>query len=115
MENKKMKYPMKKELVDGLITKFNYPKSGAMIVASKLLHLQVFLKPLFIDWWFNEIKPSIKLEGYTFERLTDSYKMNPIAAFLTLDWLSRDPKQARISLEHGYDFINTGTVINKKK
>ncbi len=37
------------------------------------------------------------------------HKMNPIAAFLTLDWLIREPEQAIESLKHGYDFIKTDT------
>ncbi len=49
-----MKYPLKKELIDELITRFGYPKSGAALVSSKLLHLQQPIKSIFKDWWLME-------------------------------------------------------------
>ena len=102
-----MKYLLKKELVDGLITKFGYPKSGAALVSGKLLHLQRPIKSIFKDWWLLGENPDVEIEGYTFESLMELHKMNPIAAFLTLDWLIREPERAKESLKHGYDYVET--------
>jgi len=51
------------------------------------------------------IAPSIELEGYSIERLKKEFGMNPIGAFLTLDWLKKEPEEAKKSLERGYDEI----------
>jgi hypothetical protein len=110
-----MKYPLKKELVDGLITKYGYPKSGATLVSSKLLHLQRPINSMFRDWWLFGEKPNVDIEGYTFESLMELHNMNPIAAFLTLDWLMREPERAKESLKHGYDFIETDSESKLKK
>lgn len=100
-----MKYPLKKELVENLITRYGYPKSGAKLVACKLLHLQQPIKSMFARWWLLDEKPIVEVEGYTFGSLTESYKMTTIAVFLTLDWLIREPEPARKSLSKGNDFI----------
>ena len=105
-----MKSPLKKELVDGLITRFGYPKSGANLISSKLVHLQQPIKSAFKDWWLLGEKPNAEIEGYTFESLMESHGMNPIAAFLTLDWLIREPQRAKESLNRGHDFIKTGSA-----
>ena len=106
-----MRYPIKKDIVNRLIVEFDYPEYGAVIAARKLLHLQGSIRLLFIDWWFQGKKPSLDVEGYTFESLTESYKMNPIAAFLTLDWLIREPERAKGSLRRGHDILR----IDRKK
>ena len=108
-----MKYPLKKDIINRLIAEFDYPEYGAALVAKKLLHLQGSIKPLFTDWWYIGKKPLVDVEEYTFESLTESYKMNPIAAFLTLDWLVREPKRAKESLKHGHDYIMTDLSVIK--
>lgn len=51
------------------------------------------------------ILPQLLIEGYSFERLKKEFNMNPIAAFLTFDWLKKEPEEARKALERGYDEI----------
>ena len=41
----------------------------------------------------------------TIQRLIEQHNMKPIAAFLTLDWLSREPEAAIASLKCGYDRV----------
>ena len=42
--------------------------------------------------------PKLSIAGYTLQRLIDEHGMLPVAAFLTLDWLLRDPARATASL-----------------
>jgi len=35
----------------------------------------------------------------------NEFDMNPIAGFLTLDWLMKEPEKAKLTLEQGYDTI----------
>lgn len=51
------------------------------------------------------ILPKLLVEGYSFERLKKEFGMNPIAVFLTLDWLKKEPGKANEALEQGYDKI----------
>lgn len=53
----------------------------------------------------NEEYEGIEIEGYTIEKLSDEYGMNEIAALLTLDWLKKEPENAKASLERGYDEV----------
>jgi hypothetical protein len=45
--------------------------------------------------------PKITLEGYTFKDLIHQYGMKPIGAFITMDWLKREPEKATEVLERG--------------
>ena len=48
------------------------------------------------------------------KELIKSYEMNPIAAFLTLDWLKREPAIAEKMLKRGFDsFTKKKTSIDK--
>ena len=63
------------------------------------------LQPIVLDnfeAWLNEGKiPDIEIEGYSYRILVNDYGMKPVGAFLTLDWLCRDPQKASLSLKKG--------------
>jgi hypothetical protein len=97
---------MDTEIIKGRLTKeFGYPPKGAELVAHQLLQLNPRLYDEFTIWWQNGIVPEIEIEGYTLKRLMNEHSMNPIASFLTLDWLLRDPEKAKASLEKGHDHV----------
>lgn len=54
----------------------------------------------------NKEAPEINLLGYTVETLKINHGMNEIAAYLTLDWILKEPDQALHSLEKGHDKVN---------
>jgi hypothetical protein len=99
----------KDDLIPRLISEFGYPPKGAQIVGEKLVKSSPQIQQAFIRFWEAGEIPSMVVEGYTVSRLADEHGMKPIAALLTLDWLIRDPVQAKISLHKGHDF-----VISKK-
>jgi hypothetical protein len=45
------------------------------------------------------------VQGYTAQRLVDEYQFTPPNAFVTLDWLIREPAKAVKALSEGYDII----------
>jgi hypothetical protein len=47
----------------------------------------------------------LDVHGLTVDTLQRQHGMTPIAAFLTLDWLSRDPEAALASLHKGHDHL----------
>ena len=94
------------EIVKRLIDEFGYSEYGAQIVAKKLLPSVPEVKSAFFSWWqTGMIDNELEVEGYSVIRLLSEHDMTPIGAFLTLDWLFRDPSAAINSLEKGHDII----------
>ncbi len=74
-----------------------------------LLAMQPDIQNSFIDWWHHGIIPSSpQYEGHTPASLTTDYHLQPVAAFLTLDWLATEPEMANKALSEGYDEILPG-------
>lgn len=67
----------------------------------KIKSMNEDLKTAFFNWCNNGQTPDIAVEGFSFESLVKDYKMNPIGAFLTLDWLCREPEKAIKNLKRG--------------
>ena len=88
-----------------LVNEFRYPPQGARPVAAKLAALSPVVAAAFDQWWSTGMLPQIEVEGYTPQELINNYRMNPIAAILTLDWLQREPKRALASLRKGHDDV----------
>ena len=95
----------KHTIIDELSTKYGYDFRGAVIVANKLEKLNPQLASLFMQWRQDGVIPQIEIEGFTIPRLITEHDMKPIAAFLTLDWLLREPLRAIASLKKGKDHI----------
>ena len=99
------------ELIPRLVAEFGYPPKGAQLVAQKLVNCTPQIKDAFEKFWQNGEMPLFEVEGYTFSRLADEHGMKPMAAFLTLDWLIREPKRAKASLRKGHDVAGKRMAI----
>ncbi len=88
-----------------LESEFGYPSAGARLIADKLAAATPEVRAAFIDWWETGKLPAFAVEGYTANRLVEEHSMRPIAALLTLDWLIREPEQAKASLRKGHDHV----------
>ena len=93
------------EAIQRLMIEFGYPLRGAILVWDKLENISSTLTPDFTLWWEQGKLPDIEINGYKFDQLIAEHRMNPIAAFLTLDWLIREPQAAQESLKKGHDQI----------
>ncbi len=94
------------DLIDRLISDFGYTLDRAPSVARKINAFPLALKSSFWKWWQTGIlDEDLQVEGFTIGWLIRSRGMKPIAAFLALDWLSRDPEKARATISRGYDTI----------
>ena len=69
--------------------------------AEKIEHFQPKVKKAFIGWVASGQESNIEVQGYSFARLRQDYGMKAIGAFITLDWLIRDPENATRSLNRG--------------
>jgi hypothetical protein len=92
--------------IQRLIEEFGYTESKAIMIWTKIKEISPDLFITFVEWWESGDQPNVIEGGLTYKELTTEYSMNPIAAFLTLDWLKRDPKTAKVSLKKGHDTIN---------
>lgn len=94
------------QVKDRLVREYGYSSSGVEIIAAQLLRLEPQLSAAFEEWWNSGNVPKAEIEGYSFERLQNEHGMNPIAAFLTLDWLLREPEKAKVALSKGHDRLS---------
>lgn len=59
------------------------------------------IKAAFEEWVDSNVIPTIKIEGWSYNKLVEKFKMRPVAAFLALDWLTREPEKASKALKLG--------------
>ena len=69
--------------------------------SEKLEKLQPEILSAFTQWLSDGKTPSISIENFSFQDLTMKFGMTPVGAFITLDWLVREPEKAKRSLERG--------------
>lgn len=93
-------------LIPRLIQEFGYPRAGAELIAGKLINSCEIVWDSFWAWWQSGETPKIAVEGYSVASLAEKHSMKPIAAFLTLDWLTREPELAKASLHKGHDRVS---------
>ena len=93
------------EVVRRLTEEYGYPPEGARMVADKLMGCSPQVWAAFGVWWESGDVGDLEIEGYTVQRLAAEHGMKPIAAFLTLDWLVREPQRALTSLRRGHDRV----------
>lgn len=79
----------------------DYPDYMLEQTADKVENMNKSLMEAFEDWANNGNIPTIEVEGWSYNRLIEKFNMRPVAAFLALDWLIRDPEKASKSLKKG--------------
>lgn len=47
-------------------------------------------------------EPQMSAEGWSVSRLENEFRMNAIAALLTIDWLRKEPGKALAALNEGF-------------
>ena len=92
---------MDRNILLTLLKEENYPAHMVDKTIEKLETLQPEVMLTFTQWLYDGITPSISIEGITFQDLIAEYGMNPIGAFITLDWLIRDSEKAIRALKRG--------------
>lgn len=94
------------EIVPRLVAEFGYTEKNAQSVALELQACTLLVQEAFEKWWHGEgLDPHLEVKGYTLKRLTEEYGFGPIAAFLDMDWLIREPEEASQALSEGYDVV----------
>lgn len=92
---------MDKQTLRQLLLDNGYPNHMIEKTVEKIGHFQPVIRDAFSNWVANGVEPTIEIQGYSFSQLRLDYGMKAIGAFITLDWLIRNPENAAKSLKRG--------------
>lgn len=79
----------------------SYPDFMLEKTADKIVAFAPAVAVAFEELCLVGTSPQITVEGYTYERLVDEFNMKPMGALITLDWLIREPENAKNALIKG--------------
>ena len=86
-------------LRERLINDFDYPEKNVDLVADKITAMSPNVYVAFETWFNTGNITDIEVEGFNYAAVkAKDDKMNPIAIYLTLDWLTREPERAKAAL-----------------
>ncbi len=86
-----------------------YPEQGMELVLEKINNMDPDIRENVEKYLQTGEIQEIEVEGYTVKSFMDGKNMNPLAAYLSLDWLIREPEKAKESLNRKVDYVE----INK--
>lgn len=92
---------MNKEQIIEELKKEGYPSFMIESTFKKIGNLCPKVENAFEQWMETGNQCNLVIEGYGFRDLTKKYGMTPVGAFITLDWLCREPQNAKSSLMKG--------------
>ena len=87
---------------DILMKRLNVKEKPAEKLEMSLNAINPKLRPMLDAWLKDESYRSTEIiEGYSIDSLMKGYNLKFTAAILTLDWLMRDPVEAKKAIAHG--------------
>lgn len=92
---------MERNKVIELLKEQGYPTFMLDKTADKIENLSPLLAEAFDNWAKHGIEASFTIKGYSYSSLIEKFGMKPIGAFITLDWIMKNPEKAIESLKHG--------------
>lgn len=92
---------MERKQIIEILKEEAYPEYMIEQTSDKMDNLENEIKEAFEKWYRDGTIPTIKLEGYSYQDLVNQFGMKPVGAFITLDWLKREPEKAARALERG--------------
>lgn len=104
-------------LIDFLLEQGYESRTGAQAAAIKIESMQPDLRAAFFQWsetgQLPDLLPIITegVEGVSIPDLVKRLGLSIPAAFLMLDWLIRDPNNAKIALANPIDQIQTNLFL----
>lgn len=89
-----------------LLKRNDYPEVTICSAISKLENLSDDLKKDLLHWDKTGELPNIEVEDFTVQELIEYYGLHEIAAILMLDWLRREPNEAKIALAQPISIVH---------
>lgn len=92
---------MERSEIIRILKEEGYPDFILEKTANKVEALSPEIATKFGEFCVHGILPKIEIEGYGYKRLVEEFGMKPVGAFITLDWLTREPEKAKDALRKG--------------
>src|SRR5579875_2354264 len=102
-------------IVGRLVSEFGYTEQRAQEAVQKLSNSHPSVQEAFEKWWRGEgLDERLEVQGYTAQGLVEKRGFNPMNAFLTMDWLLREPDKAARRLRKGRDYFLVSDAMKAK-
>lgn len=92
---------MERNRIIEILKEQGYPTFMLEKTADKVENLSQPLKESFSKWVESGIEPSFSIKEYSYRTLIEKFNMKPVGAFITLDWIMREPEKAIESITKG--------------
>jgi hypothetical protein len=89
----------KEDLRELLVEKYDYKNSQVDSVVEKIIKFSPKVAEAFNIWLASGEIDGTEAAGYTVKDILAKRPMKTVAAYLTLDWLERDPEEASEALD----------------
>lgn len=97
-----------------LLKKNGYTDATITTAASKIEKMDPQLQEALVRWDRIGALPDRVIEGFTVAGLMENAGMHPIGAFLMMDWLLREPDEAKYALAQPVDKLEISQeIVNK--
>lgn len=84
-----------------------YSNDKLDVLNSSLAKMSPVIKKALIEFLQTNSQLELNLLGYSVDNLAKDHGMNEVAAYLTLDWIIREPDKALESIKRGHDFVES--------
>lgn len=88
----------KEQLRELLVEKYDYKNSQVDSVVEKIGRFSPKVAAAFEKWLNTGEIDNTEVEGYTVKSIMEKKPMKIVGAYLTLDWLEREPSEAKAAL-----------------
>lgn len=82
-----------------------YPDNKISVLDASLDKMTPAVRKSLENFLQSGQREDINVLGYSIDKLMNEHGMNEVAAYLTIDWILREPDQALQSLQRGHDFV----------
>lgn len=86
---------MRENVLINYLDNMRYSDEQASKVQSDLSEISPELKPVLQSWYSTGQFANYECQGYSIFRLMQMYGLNYVAALLTIDWLIKEPAEAK--------------------
>lgn len=92
---------MEREKIIEILKNEGYPDFIIGKTADKIEAFSPVIAKAFCSWCERKEQINLVVEDFSFDDLIGKWGMKPIGAFITLDWLIREPEKAKEALNKG--------------
>ena len=94
-----------KRLMNYLVSELGYEEQRAKRTISALRKVEPSVLKAFLYWFYTGNFPKESLYGINVKSLCDRRSLDAVTAFLTVDWVAREPQEAKAALSRGHDTL----------